>query len=255
MAKNSIFQRTVSYFKAEYRYFLDSFKSDEKVLENQFNAFIKNAETVQMSITDSIIGMREIEGVRNVDEDKLVSLNITIENLSSQVRTSTGKSAQETESLLRKAIAQQIALETKIRKTDEVLTQQTATVETLKKELSHLEEKKNELILKKDSLQNRSKSADAMLGIQKTLSSTNLDGLSTTLHSLEKSVRQRESIVSANKELNESSPENVYRALAQMEEDDAIESRLKSLTMQAIESPSDSNVISLDSRKRSIVTA
>jgi phage shock protein A len=255
VAKNSIFQRTVAYLKAEYNYFLDSFKSDEKILEKQFNAFILNAETVQNSITDSIMSMREIEGVRNADEDKLVSLNITVENLSRQTKTNAGVIDSETESLLRKAVAQQLALETKIRNTDEVLTQQRASVETLKKELGNLEEKKNELILKKDALQSRSKSADAMLRIQNTLSSTNLDGLSTTLNSLERSVRQRESIVNANKELTDSSPENAYKALAQLEEDDAIEARLKSLTTNAIESPNDSNVISLESRKRSPLPA
>jgi phage shock protein A len=255
VAKNSIFQRTVAYLKAEYNYLLDSFKSDEKILEKQFNAFILNAETVQNSITDSIMSMREIEGVRNADEDKLVSLNITVENLSRQTKTNAGVIDSETESLLRKAIAQQLALETKIRNTDEVLTQQRASVETLKKELGNLEEKKNELILKKDALQSRSKSADAMLRIQNTLSSTNLDGLSTTLNSLERSVRQRESIVNANKELTDSSPENAYKALAQLEEDDAIEARLKSLTTNAIEIPNDSNVISLESRKRSPLSA
>lgn len=251
MAKHSIFQRTVSYLKAEYQYFLDSFKSDETILENQFKAFILNADTIQTSITDSIMSMREIEGVRNVDEDRLTSLNITIENLSDQM-TRTGKVDKDPESPLRRALAQQIALENKIRKTDEVLIQQRESVETLKKELALLEEKRNELTLKKDALQNRSKSADAMLRIQKTLSATNLDGLSSTLNSLEKNVRQREYIVGANKELNESSPENVYKALAELEAEDAIEMRLNALTKKSIESATDSNVISLNSRRSAV---
>lgn len=255
MAKNSIFQRTVTYLKAEYHYFLDSFKSDEKILENQFKAFIENTETVQTSITDSILSMREIEGVRNADEDKLVSLNITIENLSNKAKSNDGDLDTETKSLLRSAIGQQIALEKKIRETDDVLAQQRASVETLKKELSRLEEKKNELILKRDSLQNRSKSADAMLSIQKTLSSTNLDGLSTKLNSLEKNVRQQEALASAYKEINESSPERMFDALTQAEEEDAVESRLNSLTAKSIESSDDSNVISLSARKRSAVIA
>lgn len=251
MAKHSIFQRTVSYLKAEYQYFLDSFKSDETILENQFKAFILNADTIQSSITDSIMSMREIEGVRIVDEDRLTSLNITIENLSAQMALS-GQVNQDPESPLRRAIKQQIALENKISKTDEVLVQQRESVETLKKELALLEEKKNELTLKKDALQNRSKSADAMLRIQKTLSATNLDGLSSTLNSLEKNVRQRESIVGANKELSESSPENVYKALAQVEEEEAIEMRLNSLMKKPIESTMGSNVISLSSRKSAV---
>lgn len=250
MAKHSIFQRTVAYFKAEYQYFLDSFKSDETILENQFKAFILNADTIQSSITGSIMSMREIESVRNTDEDKLTSLNITIENLTDKLARSEHDS--ETKDLLRKAISQQIALENKLSKTDEVLVQQRESVETLKKELALLEEKKNELTLKKDSLQNRSKSADAMLRIQKTLSSTNLDGLSSTLNSLEKNVRQRESIVGANKELNESSPENVYRALAEVEAEEAIEMRLNSLTKKSIESTNSSNVISLSDRRSAV---
>jgi phage shock protein A len=252
VAKNSIFQRTVSYLKAEYQYFLDSFKSDETILENQFNAFILNAETVQSSITDSIMRMREIEGVRNADEDKLTSLNITIENLSHQMEDGVREIDSETTSLLRKAIAQQIALENKISQTDEVLVKQRQSVEALKKELALLEEKKNELTLKKDALQSRAKSADAMLRIQKTLSSTNLDGLSSALNSLEQNVRQREYIVGANKELSESSPENVYKALAQLEEEDAIEARLQSLTKKSIGSIADSNVISLSSRRTAV---
>ena len=250
MAKHSIFQRTVAYLKSEYQYFLDSFKSDETILENQFKAFILNANTIQSSITDSIMSMREIEGVRNADEDKLTSLNITIENLSDKLGRSEHDS--ETKDLLRKAISQQLALETKISKTDEVLVQQRASVETLKKELTLLEEKKNELTLKKDALQNRSKSADAMLRIQKTLSTTNLDGLSSTLNSLEKSVRQRESIVGANKELNASSPENAYRALAEVEAEEAVEMRLNSLAKKSIESTNGSNVISLSDRRSAV---
>lgn len=255
MAKNSIFQRAITYLKAEYNYFLDSFKSDEQILENQFKAFIRNTETVQTSIMDSILSMREIEGVRSDDEDKLVSLNITIENLSNKAKSSGGELDSETKSFLRNAIGQQIALEKKIRETDGVLEQQRASVETLKKELSRLEEKKNEIILKKDALQSRSKSADAMLNIQKTLSSTNLDGLSSTLNSLEKDVRQQEALAIAYKEINESSPENVYRALAELEEADAIEARLNSLTTKSLEATTDSNVIDLSSRKRSAVTA
>ena len=251
MAKHSIFQRTVAYLKSEYQYFLDSFKSDETILENQFKAFILNADTIQNSITDSIMSMREIEGVRNADEDKLTSLNITIENLSDQLAR-TEQNDSEPKSLLRKAVSQQIALENKLSKTDEVLVQQRESVETLKKELALLEEKKNELTLKKDALQSRSKSADAMLRIQKTLSATNLDGLSSTLNSLEKNVRQRESIVGANKELNESSPENVYRALAEVEAEEAIEMRLNSLTKKSIESTNGSNVISLSDRRSAV---
>lgn len=251
MAKRSIFQRTVAYFKAEYQYFLDSFKSDETILENQFKAFILNADAIQTSITDAIMCMREIEGTRNVDEDRLTSLNITIENLSDRMAR-TGEVDKDPESPLRRAIAQQIATENKIRKTDEVLIQQRESVETLKKELALLEEKKNELTLKKNSLQNRSKSADAMLRIQNTLSATNLDGLSSTLNSLEKNVRQRESIVGANKELNESSPENVYRALAEVEAEEAIELRLNALTKKSIESTNGSNVISLNDRRSAV---
>jgi phage shock protein A len=252
VAKNSIFQRTVTYFKAEYRHFLDSFKSDEKILEDQFKAFILSAETIQTSVADSILSMREIESIRNADEDKLESLNITIENLSGQMESASLNGDSEPKSLLRKAIAQQIALENKIRDTDSVLVKQRESVEILKKELSHLEEKKNALMLKKDSLQNRSKSADAMLRIQKTLSSTNLDGLSSNLDALEKNVRQRESIVGANKELNESSPENVFNTLAQLEEDEAIEARMQSMAKKQLGSTTDSNVISLTSRKRSV---
>jgi phage shock protein A len=255
VAKNSIFQRVATYLKSEYHYFLDSFKSDEQILENQFNAFIRNAETVQSSITDSILGMRDMEGVRNADEDKLMRLNVTIENLSTQAKASAAGIDAETKSLMRNAVTQQVALETKIRKTDEVLAQQRASVENLKKELSRLEEKKNELILKKDSLQSRSKSADAMLRIQKTLSSTNLDGLSTNLNSLEMNVRRQESIVSGYKEINESSPEHMFDVLTKLEEEDAIESRLNALTTKSIESGTGSNVISLSDHKRTTVTA
>ena len=256
MAKNSIFQRVVTYLKAEYNYFLDSFKSDEKILESQFNAFINNTEIVKTSIVESILSMREIEGVLSDDEDKLVSLNIAIENLSNKAKSSGSELDPETKSFLRDAIGQQIALEKKIRETGGVLEQQRASVETLKKELSRLEEKKNELTLKKDALQSRSKSADAMLNIQKTLSSTNLDGLSSTLNTLEKDVRKQESLASAYKEINESSPEHMFDALMQVEENDAIEARLNSLTAKSIESSADStNVINLNDRKRSPIIA
>lgn len=255
MAKNSIFRRVATYFKSEYHYFLDSFKSDEQILENQFNAFIRNAETVQSAITDSILGMRDLEGVRNADQDTLMRLNVTIENLSAQEKAIAGEIDAATVSLMRNAVTQQVALEAKIRKTDEILVQQRASVENLKKELSRLEEKKNELILKKDSLQSRSKSADAMLGIQKALSSTNLDGLSTNLNSLEMNVRKQESLARGYKEINESSPEHMFDVLTKLEEEEAIESRLNALTSKAIESGTDSNVISLSSHKRNTVSA
>lgn len=232
--KLSLWERAIRLLMSEKSYVLRRMRIESGVLAERVTQFSSEVSNVELSITNTIEDLRNLEARQIADEERLLKLSVKIEGVGSEfqdLQNQKKKVDQEAldkkSGLLVELIDEQVNLEktmaenaARIKKQNSVVTELRKSLTEMKRKLRQAEDTKNDLAARYNTVQAMDK-ADA------TLSLLESQNHADTVKSIESHVKKREALSQGRKEVRELSED---RQFENMEHDMAVAAKLEQYT-------------------------
>jgi len=231
--KLSLWERAIRLLMTEKSYVLRRMRIETGVLEARVTQFSSEVSTVELSITNTIEDLRNLEARQIADEERLLKLSVKIEGVGAEFQELQNQKKSDPELMEKKSgllvelIDEQVNLEKtmaensdRIKKQKSVVTELRKTLTEMKRKLRQAEDTKNDLAARYNTVQAMDK-ADA------TLSLLESQNHADTVKSIESHVKKREALSQGRKEVRELSEDRQFENL---EHEMAVAAKLEQYT-------------------------
>lgn len=231
--KLSLWERTLRLLMSEKSYVLRRMRIESEVLESRVTKFKDEVSQAELSITNTIEDLRNLQARQNDDEERLLKLSVKIEGIGAEFQELQNQRKPKTEAmdvksgLLVELIDEQVALEKTMAENADRIKKQQVTVTELRKTLTGMKNKLRKAEDTKNDLTARYNTVQALDKADATLALLESQNHADTVKSIETHVRKREALSQGRKEARSLSEDQQFE---QLEHDMAVSARLEQYT-------------------------
>lgn len=229
--KPSLWDRVLRLIMSDKSYVLRNLKREQLQIETNVNSFALDVEKVELSIADTILNLRNLEGRQVENEDRLQRISIKVEGVTQDFQDLQNKRKHDQANikaeLLEELVNEQVGLEKTIAENRDRVKEQNLRVRNLRRNLTEMKELLRNAEDKKDDLNARYSAVQAMSKAQATLELLESHQHSSSVSALESSIRKSEASLDARAEVREMSEEKQF---AELERSMAVSDRIKQIT-------------------------
>ncbi|GAA4265081.1 PspA/IM30 family protein [Frondihabitans peucedani] len=235
MAKQSIFGRIAQLTKANVNNLIDQAEDPKLMLDQLVRDYTNSIADARNAVAETIGNLRLLE--QDHEEDVAAAADWGTKALAAsrkgdELRTAgNAAEADKFDALAKVALGRQLSSEKEAREAEPTIAQQTEVVERLKKGLTGMEQKLQDLNAKRNELVARSKMAEAQGRVNDAIGSINVLDPTSDLGRFEDKIRREEAKVMGQQELQASSLDAQFESLDDLDAQTEVEARLAQLKL------------------------
>lgn len=235
MAKQSIFGRIAQLTKANVNNLIDQAEDPKLMLDQLVRDYTNSIADAKSAVAETIGNLRMIEQDHKEDVDAAADWGnkaLAASKKGDELRTAgNATEADKFDQLAKVAIGRQLASEKEAKDAEPTISQQTEVVDKLKKGLTQMEQKLQDLAAKRNELVARSKMASAQSKVNDAIGSINVMDPTSDLGRFEDKIRREEAKVMGQQELQASSLDAQFESLDDLDAQTEVEARLAQLKL------------------------
>ncbi|MCU1528766.1 MAG: hypothetical protein JWP75_2529 [Frondihabitans sp.] len=235
MAKQSIFGRIAQLTKANINNLIDQAEDPQLMLDQLVRDYTNNIADAKTAVAETIGNLRLLEQDHKEDVEAAADWGnkaLAASKKGDELRAAGNPGeADKFDDLAKVAIGRQLSSEKEAKDAEPTIAQQTDVVEKLKKGLSGMEQKLQDLNNKRNELVARSKMAAAQSKVNDAISSVNVMDPTSDLGRFESKIRREEAKVMGQQELQASSLDAQFESLDELDSKTEVEARLAQLKL------------------------
>ncbi|ARC57214.1 hypothetical protein AS850_09015 [Frondihabitans sp. 762G35] len=243
MAKQSIFGRIAQLTKANVNNLIDQAEDPKLMLDQLVRDYTNSIADAKSAVAETIGNLRLLEQDHREDVDAAADWGnkaLSASKKADELRTAgQAGEADKFDNLAKVAIGRQMASEKEAKDAEPTIAQQTEVVDKLKKGLTDMEGKLNQLASKRNELVARSKMAEAQSRVNDAIGSINVMDPTSDLGRFEDKIRREEAKVLGQQELQASSLDEQFNSLEDLNAQTEVEARLAQLKLGGGSAPVD----------------
>lgn len=241
MAKQSIFGRIAQLTKANINNLIDQAEDPKLMLDQLVRDYTNSIADAKSAVAETIGNLRLLEQDHKEDVDAAADWGtkaLAASKKGDELRASgNGAEADKFDALAKVAIGRQMSSEKEAKDAEPTIAQQTEVVDKLKKGLTGMEQKLQDLNNKRNELVARSKMAEAQGKVNDAIGSINVLDPTSDLGRFEEKIRREEAKVMGQQELQESSLDAQFESLDALDSQTEVEARLAQLKLSGSSAP------------------
>ncbi|BDZ51066.1 phage shock protein A [Frondihabitans sucicola] len=241
MAKQSIFGRIAQLTKANINNLIDQAEDPKLMLDQLVRDYTNSIADAKSAVAETIGNLRLLEQDHKEDVDAAADWGnkaLAASKKGDELRTSGNTTeADKFDALAKVAIGRQLSSEKEAKDAEPTIAQQTEVVDKLKKGLTGMEQKLQDLNNKRNELVARSKMAEAQGKVNDAIGSINVLDPTSDLGRFEDKIRREEAKVLGQQELQSSSLDAQFESLDELDSQTEVEARLAQLKLSGSSSP------------------
>jgi phage shock protein A len=234
MAKQSIFGRIAQLTKANINNLIDQAEDPKLMLDQLVRDYTNSIADAKSAVAETIGNLRLLEQDHKEDVDAAADWGtkaLAASKKADELRANTPAEADKFDNLAKVAIGRQLASEKEAKDAEPTIAQQTEVVDKLKKGLTGMEQKLQDLNNKRNELVARSKMAEAQGKVNDAIGSINVMDPTSDLGRFEDKIRREEAKVMGQQELQASSLDAQFESLDDLDAQTEVEARLAQLKL------------------------
>jgi phage shock protein A len=235
MAKQSIFGRIAQLTKATINNLIDQAEDPKLMLDQLVRDYTNSIADAKSAVAETIGNLRLLEQDHREDVDAAADWGtkaLSASKKADELRAAgQAGEADKFDNLAKVAIGRQMASEKEAKDAEPTIAQQNEVVDKLKKGLTDMEAKLNQLASKRNELVARSKMAEAQSRVNDAIGSINVMDPTSDLGRFEDKIRREEAKVLGQQELQASSLDEQFNSLEDLNAQTEVEARLAQLKL------------------------
>jgi phage shock protein A len=234
MAKQSIFGRIAQLTKANINSLIDQAEDPRLMLDQLVRDYTNSIADAKSAVAETIGNLRLLEQDHREDIDAARDWGtkaLAASRKADELRASNPSEADKFDNLAKVAIGRQLSSEKEAKDAEPTIAQQTEVVDRLKKGLTQMEQKLQDLSNKRNELVARSKMAEAQGKVNDAIGSINVMDPTSDLGRFEDKIRREEAKVMGQQELQASSLDAQFESLDDLDAQTEVEARLAQLKL------------------------
>lgn len=241
MAKQSIFGRIAQLTKANINNLIDQAEDPKLMLDQLVRDYTNSIADAKSAVAETIGNLRLLEQDHKEDVDAAADWGtkaLAASKKGDELRASGNPvEADKFDALAKVAIGRQLTSEKEAKDAEPTIAQQTEVVDKLKKGLTAMEQKLQDLSNKRNELVARSKMAEAQGKVNDAIGSINVLDPTSDLGRFEDKIRREEAKVMGQQELQASSLDAQFESLDDLDAQTEVEARLAQLKLGGASTP------------------
>jgi phage shock protein A len=207
---------------------IDHAEDPQKMIDQYIRDYTNDIAEAEQAVAQAVGNLR-------LAEDDLSRAKAEVDDWGSKAQAAASRATQSPadaarfDDLAKAALKNQIAAENRVKTLGDSVAQQTVFVDKLKAALNGLRAKREELVNKRDELVARAKMAEAQKQVQQSFASIDVKDPTSDIARMEEKVRREEAMARGMAEVQASSLDAQFDALADTHDDLEVEARLAAL--------------------------
>ncbi|AMM21168.1 hypothetical protein AX769_14780 [Frondihabitans sp. PAMC 28766] len=234
MAKQTIFGRIAQLTKANVNNLIDQAEDPKLMLDQLVRDYTNSIADAKSAVAETIGNLRLLEQDHKEDVDAAADWGtkaLAASKKADELRAGNPVEADKFDNLAKVAIGRQLSSEKEAKDAEPTIAQQTEVVDKLKKGLTQMEQKLQDLSNKRNELVARSKMAEAQGKVNDAIGSINVLDPTSDLGRFEDKIRREEAKVMGQQELQSSSLDAQFESLDDLDAQTEVEARLAQLKL------------------------